>query len=94
MSTRSGSVSSTHSLPGGESGYEPLYPSNVPVDSSVKEFITHFFEVSDDPDGNDEWVDFFLEDATLIMGNDTAKGRLGEMLPSRAGPTSRTWMDN
>ena len=90
MSARSGSVSSTHSLPGGESGYEPLYPSNVPVDSSVKEFITHFFEVSDDADRNDEWADLFLEDATLIMGNDTAKGRPGELLLSWTGPT---WQD-
>ncbi|KAK4157971.1 hypothetical protein C8A00DRAFT_11233 [Chaetomidium leptoderma] len=61
--------------PGGDSGYEPCYPSNIPMDSSVKRFITHFFEVSDDPDRNDEWLGFFRDDATVMMGNDVAKGK-------------------
>ncbi|KAK4234700.1 hypothetical protein C8A03DRAFT_37516 [Achaetomium macrosporum] len=61
--------------PGGESGYEPWYPNNIPTDSSVKKFITHFFEVSDDPDRNDEWVGFFQDDATVMMGNDVARGK-------------------
>lgn len=77
MSVRSSSVSSTTSIPGGESGYDPMYPNNIPLDSSVKRFITHFYEVSDDPDRNDEWVGFFHEDATVLMGNDVAKGREG-----------------
>lgn len=78
MSVRSSSISSTSSVPGGESGYEPMYPSNIPLDSSVKRFISHFFEVSDDPDRNDEWIGLFHEDATVMMGNDLAKGREGK----------------
>jgi hypothetical protein len=66
--------------PGGESGYEPWYPNNIPTDSAVKKFITHFFEVSDDPVRNDEWVGFFQDDATVIMGNDVAKGKEGLVL--------------
>ncbi len=58
MSSRSGSLSSTSSLPGGETGYTPLYPNNIPLDSSVKAFVTHFFEVSDDRDRDDEYVRF------------------------------------
>jgi hypothetical protein len=81
MSVRSSSVSSTTSIPGGESGYDPMYPNNIPLDSSVKRFITHFFEVSDDPDRNDEWVGFFHENATVLMGNDVAKGREGRWFP-------------
>lgn len=81
MSVRSSSVSSTTSIPGGESGYDPMYPNNIPLDSSVKRFITHFYEVSDDPDRNDEWVGFFHEDATVLMGNDVAKGREGRWFP-------------
>jgi hypothetical protein len=70
--------STSAALPGGESGYEPWYPANIPVDSSVKRFITHFFEVSDDADRNDEWLGFFQDDATVMMGNDVAKGKEGE----------------
>ncbi|KAJ4292318.1 hypothetical protein N0V88_005950 [Collariella sp. IMI 366227] len=61
-------------VPGGASGYEPWYPNNIPLNSSVKDFISHFFEVSDDRDRNEEWVGFFREDATVIMGNEVAKG--------------------
>lgn len=70
-------MSSTTPLPGGESGYEPAYPNNIRTDPSVKRFITHFFEVSDTPDSIDEWVSHFREDATVIMGNDVAKGKEG-----------------
>ncbi|KAK4123865.1 hypothetical protein N657DRAFT_645469 [Parathielavia appendiculata] len=75
LSSTFGSLATAAGKPGGESGYEPWYPNNVPVDSSVKLFITRFFEVSDDPDRNDEWVYFFREDATLIMMKDIAKGK-------------------
>jgi hypothetical protein len=70
--------STSAAVPGGESGYEPLYPANMAVDSSVKRFITHFFEVSDDEDRNDEWLSFFQDDATVMMGNDVAKGKKGK----------------
>lgn len=66
------------SIPGGESGYEPYYPNNVPIDGSVKRFISSFFEISDSPEKNDEWVSCFHEEATVMMGNDVAKGREGK----------------
>ncbi|KAL2201385.1 hypothetical protein P885DRAFT_65639 [Corynascus similis CBS 632.67] len=62
-------------IPGGESGYEPWYPSNIATDSSVKEFVTRFFQVSDDAGRDEEWVELFDEGATVIIGNDEAKGR-------------------
>ncbi|GAB1320626.1 hypothetical protein MFIFM68171_10836 [Madurella fahalii] len=68
-------VMNATSLPGGESGYEPAYPDNIPTESSVKRFITNFFAVSDTPDSIDEWVSYFRDDATVIMGNDIAKGK-------------------
>lgn len=49
------------SLPGGQpgyEGYEPWCPSSVPTDSSVKRFISSFYEVSDDPDRTDDRVAF------------------------------------
>jgi len=76
--------SSSAAIPGGESGYEPWYPNNIATDSSVKRFITRFFQVSDDPDRNDEWADCFDENATVMMGNDVAKGKEGRSSP---GPT-------
>ncbi|KAL2257972.1 hypothetical protein VTK26DRAFT_8897 [Humicola hyalothermophila] len=63
------------SIPGGESGYEPFYPGNVSLDGSVKRFIRNFFEISDDPDRTDEWVASFQDDATVIIGDDVAKGK-------------------
>ncbi|KAL2022341.1 hypothetical protein VTK56DRAFT_5739 [Thermocarpiscus australiensis] len=62
-------------LPGGESGYEPYYPTNVTTDSSVKRFISSFYEVSDSPDKTDEWLSFFDDEATVMIGNDVAKGK-------------------
>jgi hypothetical protein len=79
LSSTSTSAAAAAAKPGGESGYEPWYPNNIPLDSSVKQFITHFFEVSDDPSRNEEWVDFFADDATLIMAKDVAKGKEGKL---------------
>ncbi|AEO69395.1 uncharacterized protein THITE_2119752 [Thermothielavioides terrestris NRRL 8126] len=80
--------SSPSALPGGESGYEPWYPSNVPADASVKRFVTRFFEVSDDPGRNEEWVSMFADDATVTIGSDVAKGKDGEF-PGYFTPISK-----
>lgn len=68
--------------PGGETGYEPAYPAHNAVtdDATVRRFVTDFFRVSDDPGLNDEWVGFFADDATLIMGGDVARGKEGEII--------------
>lgn len=76
--TGAASTPISSAVPGGVSGYEPLYPNNIPTDSSVKRFITHFFEVADDPDRDEEWVGLFRENATVMMGTDVAKGRAGK----------------
>ncbi|KAK5664047.1 hypothetical protein OQA88_261 [Cercophora sp. LCS_1] len=57
------------------SGYGPLYPGNIPIDPSIKEFIARFFTVSDTSGLTDDWVGFFRDDATLVMGNNTAEGQ-------------------
>lgn len=69
-------VDGAYSL-GGVSGYEVAYPTNITVDPSVKDFITRFYQVSDDPERNEEWVDFFAEDASVRIGNNAAEGREG-----------------
>ncbi|KAK4106883.1 hypothetical protein N658DRAFT_415821 [Parathielavia hyrcaniae] len=84
LSSNSGPLTTAASKPGGESGCEPLYPNNIPVDSSVKQFITRFFEVSDDPGRDGEWADFFRDDATLFMMKDVAKGK-EEIMKLRRG---------
>ncbi|KAK4456291.1 hypothetical protein QBC34DRAFT_432572 [Podospora aff. communis PSN243] len=55
--------------------YEAIYPSQIPTHPSVQQFITYFFKVSDTPGLNDEWVDFFCDDATLVMGSNSSTGR-------------------
>ncbi|ROV98358.1 hypothetical protein VMCG_07117 [Cytospora schulzeri] len=60
------------------SNYNPAYPSNVSVDAGnagIKEFITTFYGVSDTPGKNQEWVDFYLDDATLVMAKAEATGK-------------------
>ncbi|KAK0646607.1 hypothetical protein B0T16DRAFT_329310 [Cercophora newfieldiana] len=59
------------------SNYEPLFPTAHSADPTVKQFITDFFKTSDNPELTDEWVDFFREDATLVMGSTApATGRV------------------
>ncbi|KAK0711084.1 hypothetical protein B0H67DRAFT_273624 [Lasiosphaeris hirsuta] len=59
--------------------YRPAYPVNHPLDSSIKNFIARFFAISDTPGPalTEHWVDFFRDDATLVMGNDEATGKEG-----------------
>ncbi|KAL2181769.1 uncharacterized protein P884DRAFT_274231 [Thermothelomyces heterothallicus CBS 202.75] len=61
-------------MPGGESGYEPWYPSNVAIESFVQEFITRFYQISDDPGRDEEWVNCFDARATVTIGNEVARG--------------------
>lgn len=58
-------------------GYRPVYPVDVQVGDSVKEFVTRFYGVSDTPGKDAEWVDFFRDDATLVMAKDKAAGKTG-----------------
>lgn len=64
------------------SNYSPAYPTNVQVDAGVKEFITKFYGVSDTPGKNQEWLDFFHDDATLVMALQEASGKTGECAPA------------
>ncbi|KAK3357537.1 hypothetical protein B0T25DRAFT_162285 [Lasiosphaeria hispida] len=57
--------------------YHPACPVNHPLDSSIKDFIARFFAISDTPGPamTEQWVDFFRDDAMLVMGNDEATGK-------------------
>ena len=59
-----------------EPNYSPVYP-NGDIEASIKDFISNFYQVSDDPAKNDDWVRFFAEDATVIMGKKAGRGRDG-----------------
>lgn len=60
------------------STYNPTYPTNVPVDAGIKEFISTFYAVSDTPGKNLEWLDFYRDDATLVMAKAEATGKTGK----------------
>ncbi|KAI0024737.1 hypothetical protein F4780DRAFT_552097 [Xylariomycetidae sp. FL0641] len=55
-------------------GYHPLYPTDVPTGEELKGFIANFYQISDDPTKNEEWVDSFFPDAECIMGDTVARG--------------------
>lgn len=67
------------------SNYHPAYPTNVQVDAGVKDFITKFYEVSDTPGKNQEWLEFFHDDATLVMALQEATGKTGESAKAHGG---------
>ncbi|KAI1282425.1 hypothetical protein F5Y07DRAFT_352519 [Xylaria sp. FL0933] len=55
--------------------YTATYPTGgITVDERVKAFISAFYAVSDDPERNDEWADYFVSDASLVMGDKKASG--------------------
>ncbi|KAI1458346.1 hypothetical protein F4805DRAFT_425391 [Annulohypoxylon moriforme] len=54
--------------------YTPILPSNHSANKKIKDFIERFYAVSDDRSKNEEWVNYFLPDATVIIGDRSAKG--------------------
>ncbi|KAK3388193.1 hypothetical protein B0T20DRAFT_107231 [Sordaria brevicollis] len=62
------------------SGYNPTWPTNLDAAThaaraNVSQFITHFFQVSDNPDLTEEWLSFFGDEAKLVMGDKVAEGK-------------------
>ncbi|EGO57763.1 hypothetical protein NEUTE1DRAFT_62954, partial [Neurospora tetrasperma FGSC 2508] len=43
--------------------------------ASIFQFITRFFQVSDNPDLTEEWLSFFGEEAKVVMGEKVAEGK-------------------
>lgn len=62
--------------------YHPAFAVQTPHDDSIKDFITKFYTTSDTPGKNAEWVEFFQDDATLMMEKKSATGKTGEFAPS------------
>ncbi|KAK7934723.1 hypothetical protein PG985_000218 [Apiospora marii] len=56
------------------SGYELEFPSTVSSTDKLRDFIPSFFRLSDDAARNEEWIECFCPDATLVMGEDEAQG--------------------
>lgn len=70
--------------------YRIAYPSGVSFDA--ERFITNFYDISDDPTKNEEWVSHFLIDGVLVMGPDTAYGPEGKLAsPPTASGNITTW---
>ncbi|KAK0722940.1 hypothetical protein B0T26DRAFT_600723, partial [Lasiosphaeria miniovina] len=54
--------------------YAPAYPRAPAVDPALRDFVARFFVTSDTPGLTDEWMAFFSDDATVVMGSETATG--------------------
>ncbi|KAH8806144.1 putative fungal-specific transcription factor [Xylogone sp. PMI_703] len=68
-------------------GYSPLYPQDANLlDPEIQKFISKFYEVSDNPELNEVWVDCFTKDAEVTMGPDGGKGK-----KELHGLRSRVW---
>lgn len=57
--------------------YHPAFAVEMPSDDSIKDFIAKFYTISDTPGKNTEWVNFFQDDATLVMEKKSATGKTG-----------------
>jgi len=58
------------------SSYASQYP-DVTIDPAIKQFYEEFYKISDTPDAHEKYAQSFTEDATVVMGSKTAKGRSG-----------------
>jgi hypothetical protein len=56
--------------------YTAEYP-NLDIDPDIKRFFETFYGLSDRPGAHEEYTNSFTEDATLIMGSKSARGRNG-----------------
>lgn len=70
------------------SAYASQYPPSVAFDAAYSNFFERFYATSDTPDAHETYVNFFTEDATLIMASSKAVGRQGSssyglLFPSR-----------
>ncbi|KAI8960308.1 hypothetical protein F5Y11DRAFT_349670 [Daldinia sp. FL1419] len=54
--------------------YKPLFPIDRPADEKLENFVSHFYVISDDASRDEEWVNSFLPDATVIIGDKLAVG--------------------
>lgn len=52
---------------------------------NIHDWFKRFFAVSDEPTAHEKYPTFFTEDAKLIMGDKTAVGHDGKLLPHREG---------
>ncbi|ETS80764.1 hypothetical protein PFICI_08293 [Pestalotiopsis fici W106-1] len=56
------------------SDYNPAFPRSIAAEDKIRAFVSNFYQISDDPTKNEEWVSHFLPDAVLVMGPDRAEG--------------------
>lgn len=57
------------------SNYSPVLPVDYKDDHGIKEFIAKFFRISDDPEQNEAWVDYYRDNGTFVLNNTTSQGR-------------------
>ncbi|KAF2009180.1 hypothetical protein BU24DRAFT_358898 [Aaosphaeria arxii CBS 175.79] len=55
------------------SAYTSEYPS-IPFDPAYKKFFEDFYAASDVPDAHEKYVEFYTQDATLIMASNQVQG--------------------
>lgn len=60
------------------SQYSAAVPGDGQVRPEIKAFFERFYEVSDTPDGHDDYADMFTKNGKLVMGPNGVEGRDGE----------------
>ena len=59
-------------------------PPSTPVDPGIVKFFEKFYEVSATPSLNEEYADYFADDATFMIGVKQVKGK-ADILTARKG---------
>ncbi|PFH59453.1 hypothetical protein XA68_12308 [Ophiocordyceps unilateralis] len=59
-----------------EDGYAATYPEqDSAVTAEMKTMLTNFYRTSDRAEANEEWIDYFTQDARVIMDGEEAVGK-------------------
>ncbi|KAI9736791.1 MAG: hypothetical protein M1834_000995 [Cirrosporium novae-zelandiae] len=56
------------------SSYKAEFPTHLPINPSVLKFLEKFYEISDNPNAHDTYVNSFTDDATFKLGSKIAQG--------------------
>lgn len=61
------------------SQYSASVPSDGAVKPEIKSFFEKFYQISDTPEGHENYADMFTENGTLIMASNKVQGRESEL---------------
>lgn len=60
--------------------YSSLYPNDIQVKPSIKQFFEDYYRISDTEAEHEAWVGHFSEGAEFVLASKSVKGAEGELV--------------